>query len=197
MSGLFLSVLKMAIAIFYFHNMQKITDENINQFINQELGNWSANVQRILIEKLRKSKLVLSTELINSLSYQVHDATAESIASVQLAFNDYGRMRDMRRLFYTKMPPVEAMEKFVESIGINKFKYIPGYSRGKIPAENIAIKRIAWGIAMAKFKESKHKPKRWFARSFYGQINVLIQNLIAGYQDYAANSVVDQLKDPS
>lgn len=187
----------MAIAIFYFHNMQKITDENINQFINQELGNWSANVQRILIEKLRKSKLVLSTELINSLSYQVHDATAESIASVQLAFNDYGRMRDMRRLFYTKMPPVEAMEKFVEAIGVNKFKYVPGYSRGRFPSENIAIKRIAWGIAVAKFKEHKHKPKRWFAKQFYGQINVLINNLLNGYADYVAKKTVSELKDPS
>src|SRR5690606_37641488 len=79
LSGLFLSVLKMAIAIFYFHNMQKITNENINQFINQELGNWSANVQRLLIEQIRKSKLVLSADLINSLTYQVQDATAESI----------------------------------------------------------------------------------------------------------------------
>lgn len=177
--------------------MAQLSNDYINQFISDELGNWSSNVQRLLIEQIRKSKLVLSADLINSLTYQVQDATAESIASVQLAFTDYGRMKDMRRLFYTKMPPVEALEKFVEAIGVNKFKYVPGYSRGRFPSENIAIKRIAWGIAVAKFKEHKHKPKRWFAKQFYGQINVLINNLLNGYADYVAKKTVSELKDPS
>lgn len=174
---------------------QEITPENINAFINDQLGNWSENVQRLLINNLKKSNIDLTHALISSFANQVHNATSESIASVQLAFLDYGRMKDMRRLFYTKMPPVEAMEEFVRKVGLSKFKYVPGYSsQSKVPSESIAIKRIAWGIAAGRLKSYKHKPKKWFAKAFYGQIEVLIQNMISGYKEYAINSVANELR---
>lgn len=176
---------------------QEITPENINEFINDQLGNWSDNAQRLLIENIRRSRLVLSSDLINSFQNQVKNATSETVASVQLGFLSYGRMHDMKGLTYTKMPPVEAMEAFVRKVGLSKFKYVPGYKNKSIPSESIAIKRIAWGIASAKLKSHKHKPKKWFAKAFYSQIEVLIQNLLTGYQEYAINSTVRELKQAS
>lgn len=171
----------------------QITPENIQDFINDQLGNWSENVRRVLMENVKKKRLELSGDLLNSFDYQVQKATSDTLASMHLFFEDHGRHKDMRALVYTKQPPVEAMEEFVRKVGLSKFKYVPGYN-GRMPAENIAIKRIAWGIAKGRLKFYKHKPKRWFAKSFYGQINLLIEGLLNGYQEYAVNHTKAQMQ---
>ncbi len=53
--------------------------------------------------------------------------------------------------------------------------------------QEIAIRRIAWGIGRGRLKGYQHKPKKWFAKSFYGQINVLIGRMIEGYQEVVVN----------
>lgn len=173
----------------------QITEENINAFINDQLGNWAENSQDLLIQKIQAQKLELTGELLRSFSNQVTEASSQTVAKVQLAFNEYGRMSDMKNFIYTKMPPIAVMEDFVRKIGTDKFKYIPGYTSGKtIPSEAQAVKRLAWALSMGRLKFYRHKPKRWFARAFYGQISVLISNLISGYQEYAINNIKKNLQ---
>jgi hypothetical protein len=166
------------------------TPEQLNAFINAELGNWSENVRTLLMENVKKKGLTLSSSLLNSFDQQVQEATQGTLAKVFFVFSDHGRHHDMRSLVYTKMPPVGELEEFVRKVGLSKFKYVPGYERGRMPAESIAIKRIAWGIAQSRLKSYKHKPRKWFAKSFYGQINILISSLLEGYQE----SLVGQVK---
>lgn len=168
--------------------------EELAKYIEKELGDWGNNVSLMLQENIRKNKLVISEQLVRSFEYQVRSEMSTKIQSLLIGFNDYGRMKEMRSLVFTKMPPVESIESYVEKIGVSKFKYVPGYKRGNIPSESIAKKRIAWGIARSKFSDYKGKPKKWFAKAFYREINHLITNLMIGYQEAAAGTIVNNLK---
>jgi hypothetical protein len=87
------------------------------------------------------------------------------------------------------------MEEYVRKVGLSKFSHVPGYQNGRIPTESRAINRIAWGIARARLRDNKTKPKKWFARPFYGTVNTLIESLVAGYADFAAQSITQTLTD--
>lgn len=167
-----------------------LTPDKLQAWLQAELGNWQENVRGLLIDNLRRQRLELSGGLIDSMDAQVIAASGDILGKVHFVFSDHGRHKDMRNLVYTQQPPVEALEEFVRKVGVDKFRYVPGYTSGKVPSESIAIKRIAWGISKGRLKGYKHKPKKWFAKSFYGQINVLIGTLIQGYQE----SLVNQAK---
>lgn len=169
--------------------------ERLEAWLQEQLGDWAANTRLILTERLRKQKVVLTEDLIRSIEYQVVKASEEKVNSVRLAFEDYGRHKDMRNLFYTQQPPVDVMEQFVRKVGLGKFKYVPGYkSMSSVPSESVAVRRIAWGIARGRLKNYKHKPKKWFAKTFYGQINVLIDTLLEGYQEGAIENIKESFR---
>jgi hypothetical protein len=170
--------------------------ENLSKFIIEELGDWQHNVTRLLQESVRKNKLTLTDELLNSFEHEVKSHAGDMVQGL-LSFRGYGRIKEMSRLVYTRQPPVEKMEEYVEKVGVSKFKYVPGYKAGHIPHESIAVKRIAWGLARRKFIDNKHKPKRWFAKQFYREVNILVTNLMIGYQEAIANSTTNKFKSLS
>lgn len=172
-----------------------MTNEQINDWVAAELGDWGENTNRLLMEAIQKKGLTLTTELLRSLQYQVYQATQMSVNRISFAFQGYGRIREMKTLFYDSMPPVEALEEYVKKVGLANFKYVPGYkNKARVPSESQAIKRIAWGISLSKSLKNKNKPKKWFAKTFYGQMNTLIDRLLVGYQDGAIENVKESFR---
>jgi len=163
------------------------------EFVSATLEAWGDTVVAMLADKLKARKLVLTGELLRSLEFEVRGAAAGSTAKLFLAFEESGRIRDMRAVTQGKMPPVHVMEEFVAKRGLTAFKHVPGYEAArKLPTESMAINRIAWGISRSIKKRNGAKPKKWFARPFYGMINVLIDDLLTKYQDFAANTITDK-----
>jgi hypothetical protein len=164
--------------------------ERQEEWLQEQLGDWAENTKRELITAIEKRNLKLTDELVRSIEYQVVKAAEDQASGVKLAFEDYGRMKEMRHLFYDKMPPVSVMEEFVRKVGLGKFKYVPGYlNKSKVPSEDVAIKRIAWGISKSRLTDTKHKPRKWFAKNFYSKINILIDRLLEGYQDISLDTI--------
>lgn len=158
----------------------------LQDWVHSQLGDWSKNVEGALKQAAEKQGLALSRDLVNSINSQVQKAAGDTLTHVFFAFEDYGRHADMKSLIYTKMPPIDEMVKFVTKVGLHNFRYVPGYEdSGNMPHETIAVKRIAWALSKGRLRKYKHRPKRWFARRFYGQINQLISTLLEGYQDAA------------
>lgn len=97
------------------------------------------------------SGLVMTGELRDSIRAS---ALEKGLGFVQghIYFNALLRIKDMKQLNYTRMPPFMAMVKFVESVGPNRFSYVPGYPPGVRPASyTVTVERIAAGI-MRQFK---------------------------------------------
>jgi len=64
------------------------------------------------------------------------------------------RVKDIKTLHYTTIPPLAPLIEWVERQGVNKFPFVPGYPNGvKKAGETASIIRIAEGI-------------RWFLKSY-------------------------------
>ncbi|WP_375418113.1 hypothetical protein [uncultured Hymenobacter sp.] len=157
---------------------------DFKRILDEEVGNYAARALALLSAAIQAKGLVLSEQLLQSLRSEVVAASAQHVASMGIAFEQYGRIRDMKGLNRTKAPPIEEIEKFVRKVGLARFDYIPGYTdRSKVsPTSSMAINRIAWGIARAKLRDkSEVRPKRWFAKTFYASINRFIDAVTTRY----------------
>ena len=111
----------------------------------------TAEMADYLRKHTRSNGLMLSGELIESIEDSVTAKAGELAIQAVIQFNSYGRFRDMKVLTYSTIPPVDAMKRFVEKIGIGKFAYVPGYEFSKAqPITARAIQRIANAIAFRK-----------------------------------------------
>lgn len=150
----------------------------VAELIHQELGKWQGVVLEKLANEIRKRKLTLTEDLLKSLQTEVLREAAGTAYSLKLAFMEYGRIKEMRSVSWKNMPPVEHMEKFVAKVGVERFQYVPGYKFGQFPTDkNMAIRRIAWGIALSRKRFTETRPRKWFARPFYQQVESLISNI--------------------
>jgi hypothetical protein len=154
------------------------------RILDEEVSDYAARALGLLTQAIEAKGLVLTEELLNSLRTQVVSATAQHVASMGVAFEQYGRIKDMKGINRTKAPPIEEIEAYVKKVGLSHFDFIPGYTdRSKVsPASSTAINRIAWGIARAKLRDNAQvKPKSWFAKTFYSSINSFIDAVTSRY----------------
>lgn len=172
-----------------------MSQQEINELIEKELGEWSREVLQRLAAEIERKKLVLTQDLLRSLQAEVLKASASGVAAMRLSFQQSGRISDMKAFRYKGMPPVSAMETFVREVGLENFKYLPYSPMGKVPTESQLINRLAWGIAISKRGKNIAKPKKWFAKPFYGMIGGLIEGLTTVYGRSAAESITDPLNN--
>lgn len=151
---------------------QKIPE--YNEAIADVLAAWVEYAIRALKENLRKKKLVFTEELEQSLKFDISEIV-DGVGGAKLDLKNYGRFRDMKRLTFKGPANFEAIREWVESIGIQKFKFVPGYDPSKrtvrrVPVTSRAMNRIAWGVAWGRFRKFKHRRKQWLNKYFYGPV---------------------------
>lgn len=169
------------------------TDE-ANEFIDEVLREWAPFVISQLHATIQQQKLILSEDLLKSLRWELTRATVGSVAKAQLYFRMHGRWRDMKIIRGYKQPPVDIiLKEFVETLGISNFKYVPGYKSGRFPTDNRALRRIAWGISRKIQLKSQTAARKWYAKKFYGTINVLIEGLMGKYQQVASDTLTKNI----
>ena len=135
----------------------KLTQDQFEQVATDVVGAIVAEATVVMQRKLQQSGYVLTGELLDSLRHQAVVVGRDMYAEFSIGFAGYGRFKDMRQLLYGHMPPIEALEEFVRAVGLDKFKYVPGYLlNAKYRVLHIqdsrAINRIAWGIAVHRLR---------------------------------------------
>lgn len=158
--------------------------DEFKRILDEEVSDYAARALGLLTQAIQAKGLVLTEELLRSLQTQVVQASANHVASMGVAFEQYGRIRDMKGIDRTKAPPIEEIEAYVKKVGLSHFDYIPGYTeRSKVlPTSARAINRIAWGIARAKLRDNADvRPKSWFSKTFYSSINRFIDAVTTRY----------------
>jgi hypothetical protein len=129
-----------------------------NAIINEVLDDWSQLTLNALQASIKAAGLELTGDLLHSLRVEVRKAAAGELARASFYFRFHGRLRDMRTVYANYsgtwrqkgFAPVEVMEAFIRKKGLDKFKYIPGYSMGHMPSENIAVRRLAWALSIGR-----------------------------------------------
>ena len=169
---------------------------DFQRILDEELGNYAARALGELAAAIQKKGLVFTEELLQSLRSEVVSASVRHVASMGIAFEEYGRIRDMKGLNRRKAPPIEAIEAYVAKVGVDKFSYVPGYRYGQFPlTKAVALNRIAWGIARAKLRDNEQvRPKAWFAKTFYSSINRLIDGVTTRYAAQTGQHIAARIR---
>jgi hypothetical protein len=119
-----------------------LSDEQFQNLLDKYIREAVAEMQR----RVRSANLVLTGEMLESFRVSAQEHGRDYITQV-ISFSGVVRLKDLKSMNYTRMPPQEAMEYFVQREGVHSFAYVPGYKNGHWPSTDaIAIKRIAWGI---------------------------------------------------
>ncbi|NJO92111.1 MAG: hypothetical protein HC831_26420 [Chloroflexia bacterium] len=172
------------------NKLSQAGDDFIEKHARRMLGEFATDALATLKSVLTRRKLVSSSELYNKLAYHIINATALNIAAVGVSFPDYGRIRDMRNVQHFRPLPNEIIQDqlvpWVAKQGLSKFKFIPGYSgQGKMPTEEQAIKRIAWGIGKGlHLGRSKYKTKAWYNKILWAKIHEVTEEINLEFSNY-------------
>lgn len=173
------------------------------QFINDLLQDWAAEVERVLQAQIRKrGQHVPSETLANLRTVVIKAAAQDDVAGFQLIFQDSGRHVDMRQLSYRKKP-ISRDENFilnwVRRMGLNKFRAVPGYKKkGRIElSKEQQMGRIAAAIIHSKGRNLRkgRRRGRWFNKTFYGQVEQLIDDILDKQADYLQQQIVPPLRE--
>jgi len=111
---------------------------------------------------------------------------------MRLMFESYGKFIEFETK-NAKMPVAfeyknkkHGLKTWVKN-NLNKFDYVPGY-KGKSISEvpqNIAIDRLAWGVAKGMQKGAKPKSMRWYSDVIWDSIAKLKEDIAEGYIEHA------------
>lgn len=159
-----------------------LREEGIRKAILEVAHEVSRDALHYFEKAIEKERLVLSGDLRNSLQYEINDE-ADSFAAlaninIDIFFKEYGRFKDIKRMRWQHMPPVEELEEFVKKVGLNKFAFVNGYNEKSVPTVDKAVKRLAWTFAMYKKKIPVHKQQtQWYNRTKAAYFNVLSRRI--------------------
>jgi hypothetical protein len=187
--------------------MSSLSEKEIEALVSRTLESWYREVYSKLKAAMDSRGLVLTGSLQSSLSADIHAAAGDIKGQLKLYFEDYGRFQDMKHRYTGKMPPISVMLEYVRKIGIDKFKYVPGYPVGVFPVgttkskygsgNRIAENRIAWGLAMSRVAPKNagrtYGKKKWYAKTFYSSIDSLIVALLEKTAVLAKTEIKDSL----
>lgn len=154
--------------------MNAPAEQTYNDVVDDILAAWVEYAIRELKAKLQSRRMVVSGALLASLGADVTKAV-EGKARAKVNMLEYGRYRDMKRLTYEGPANFDAMLRFVDKIGVSRFKYVPGYNPAvrrvlRPPTTSVARNRIAWGVAWSRFRKFSHRRKQWLNKFFYGPL---------------------------
>lgn len=153
-----------------------------------------------LIEGAKKAKLPIDSELIRSLNIKF-DLDSNGIPQFKISFNRYGKFIEMKELFYSELPPVNALKEMVAKKGVSSFKYVPGYENSSTrPPDDKAISRIAWGIAISRRYGSvsnqygKNQRRRVWKQKQLNSAMFHLKHLVQEYMaSVAQNALIENL----
>ena len=101
--------------------------------------------ERVFKDAVESSGKVLTAEMLNSIKAGAIER-GKGFISGHVHFDAILRIKDMKTLNYSTVPPFQAMANFVDKVGPEKFAYVPGYENKPRPSREIQVKRIAGGL---------------------------------------------------
>lgn len=175
-------------------------EERYDLALEEILAAWMEYAVRSLQESLRKKKMVVTQELERSIKMRM-TRVVSGAGAAHLELNMYGRFRDMKRRTYSGPANFDAILDWVEKIGIQRFKYVPGYDPSKrtvnrVPTTSLAMNRIAWGIAWSRYIKFNARRKQWLNKLFYGPLQYqLIESIMEVTGRNTVSIITDQLNE--
>lgn len=125
-----------------------MTDITENPAIANIIQKYVALAERAFKQEVASAGLVMDGDLLSSIRAGALERGKEWLEG-HVYYDMLLRVKDLRVLRYTTIPPLGAMVRYVEKIGVAQFPFVPGYPPGVSPSsQTLAVNRIAWGLRM-------------------------------------------------
>lgn len=142
-----------------------------NPVFGEILQRYITEAERVFRREVAAQGLVLTGDMLNSIRASSVER-GQGFIQASVHYNALLRLKDMRQLNYTRMPPFAAMVKFVEAVGPDQFPHVPGYHKARPASYLIAVERIAAGVMRYFRREPNVK------RGYRGVYNDPLKNTI-------------------
>ena len=140
--------------------------------------------------RIQSAGINLTGEMLSSFRHHAAQA-ADGYVTARLDMAGHFRLKDLRSMHYSRTPPLDALEDYVETVGVGRFANVPGYKRGTFPANHrLAVERIAWGLKM-KYKQFPNVKRSY--RGIYSD-PLLTDVLPYLFRDLSENAAITALK---
>lgn len=141
---------------------------------------------------LSKRKIQASGDLAASIEHAVEEGSGQAAVSLLIAFNDYGRIVEMRRFSHDKWGrnAVTRVEDWIRHKGVSRF--VPGFMQ-KYQLKNVPkdfINRAAWGILVAR-SGGKFRRRPWWNKAKSAALTDLYNQVAEATLDEAANQITE------
>jgi hypothetical protein len=144
---------------------------------------------------LDRGNLVLTADLKSSFEYHITYQAGQLAAAGEIHFGAYGRFKDMKRLNYVGMPPIDQLETYIEKVGLDKFAWVNRFGHRKVPTTRSDARHIAWAIAMHRKKVNnvgRRPNQRWYNRTKADFVNVMRRRMLDRAQSLVAKALKEQ-----
>lgn len=132
-----------------------ILEQDINKYISDLLADFRKESTAMVKQNIKNANLYVSGDLYNSIDTKVAENSAALNYTIQLFTSEYARTAEGK--FKTiRLASADALIEYIKEKGLHHFKFIPGY-KNKIPALDIAARRIAWGMIHGNKARGKYK----------------------------------------
>ena len=157
--------------------------EILNRYVNES--------EKAFRRQLQAEGVVLTGDLLNSIRAGAMER-GKGFITASVHYDMLLRIKDLKQLNFSRMPPMSAMVAFVEKVGVGAFPYIPGYPSGITPRGYTAtVERIADGLRYKLKKEPNVK------RGYRGVYNEPLKNEILPrfFRDLREHAGMASLRD--
>lgn len=162
-----------------------------NPVFAEILARYANEAEKAFRRQVNAEGIVMTGELLNSIRAGAIER-GKGFITASVHYDMLLRIKDLKQLNYERMPPLSAMVKFVEKVGVGSFPYIPNYPKGLTPRSYTAtVERIAEGLRHKLKKEPNVK------RGYRGLYNDPLKNEILPrfFRDLREHAGMASLRD--
>jgi len=146
---------------------------DIALLIREIMNEFSDDLPEDLREQIKRKRIRASGDLLNEIDSQVIGKAAQDLSQLVLQFRKHGRFQEMKNVRHgQKGPPPNRLKAWIEAIGLDKFKFIPGYKgspKSMFEIKNASM-RLAIAISRSKRNTDRKKARKFYIRNVYKKI---------------------------
>lgn len=170
------------------------------QIIDQEIAAFRARLFETFNANFDKYGIVESGRLQSATKIDQNQIADDLVGGIEILTLKYGIQLQSKKPFVVKARAEDIIE-WVKSLGLARFKQLPG----KVPTEDAAIRRIAWGIkqhgrarkqgteSLINNKSKSRVSDPWLYRPFYAELKVFKDNLATRISPTFAKDVANAI----
>lgn len=132
--------------------MENLVDSPVIQSI---LETYAEEAVRVFKRETQRAGLVSSGDMLNSIRESAL-LKGQDFISARVEYNEVFRLKDIKLLRYTTVPPVEPIREWVER-NLSKFPRVPGYKDSSKISTEKKIERISAAVVFKMQREPNVK----------------------------------------